>query len=497
MKICPKCNASNRDEAKFCVSCGENLTAQSLNTSTSSAVNDGSAFGTTPPGTPAGQPATGYLYTGEPQPQAAPPRKKPAIFIAIAAIVIVAAAAVFLAVKLLANSNDPVTRLMKGYAKLLDMKKITVTTTIEFNSDYEGEDTELDTISRVINDLGIRFETAADTEDLVFQIGMEFLYDDKSVIRMAAGLNDEEAYIDAYDLYDKKFYVAMGDLVPQYTDFINDFRIIRKAAGEVKSKIDQKKIAKIIRDSLGDNIRNSGDKVILTLDNDIIIDLVNDLVDGIGEDKKLLESVRQYCVDLLKGIIKEEDNLKKIRISVFEDLLEKFEDKEEFEEFYINRFSAIFKKLADPSERNLESLEALGIDPDAIEAELPEIDMADVEELEITFSFDKSGAISRMEYSGVFDANGLETEMLISTVMKNGAKFTKIDREKAVDIVELADDTDMQLEVADQVMDNLKEIILDNAKLAELIEELSGMDPGDAFDFIKMMLLYQLQFGGW
>ncbi|HHY64907.1 MAG TPA: hypothetical protein GX501_07645, partial [Clostridiaceae bacterium] len=198
-----------------------------------------------------------------------------------------------------------------------------------------------------------------------------------------------------------------------------------------------------------------------------------------------------------KGIIKEEDNLKKIRISVFEDLLEKFEDKEEFEEFYINRFSAIFKKLADPSERNLESLEALGIDPDAIEAELPEIDMADVEELEITFSFDKSGAISRMEYSGVFDANGFETEMLISTVMKNGAKFTKIDREKAVDIVELADDTDMQLEVADQVMDNLKEIILDNAKLAELIEELSGMDPGDAFDFIKMMLLYQLQFGGW
>lgn len=491
MKLCPKCNTPNRDEAKFCTTCGDNLVTQTLSTVTGSTAQDNYSAGAAPSGMPESQPATDYVYSGESQPPAAPPRKKTAVFIVIAALIVIAAAA-FLAVRLLANSNDPFLKLMKGYAKLSEMKKITATTTIDFDSDYEGDDEDQKMVSRIINDLGIKLITAADTDNLVFQFAIELLYDGKKVVGLAAGLNNEEAYIDPNELFEEKFYVVMEDLVPQYPDYIHDLKIVKKAADEVKIKIDQKKISKIVRDSLDDNIRASGDKVVLTLDNEIVKDLITNFVEEISEDKKLLESVRQYGVDLLKRIIKEEDNFKVLKVGILEDLLEKFEDEDEFEDYYINEFSESIKSLTDSSGSGLNSIEGLDLDVDVTAEGLADLPVA--EELEMTFSFDKSGAISKIEYSGAFDADGLEAEMHISTEIKSGAKFTEIYRDEAIDIVELIDDADMQIEVAEKVIDNLKETVLDNKKLSDLIDELTGLDPGDAMDYLKMMLL--LQFGG-
>jgi hypothetical protein len=285
---------------------------------------------------PVDQPAAFNPVSGVSQaPVSSSGKKSKGLFIVAGIAVIVV---VFLLIKLIAGA-DPASKLMKGFAKLANMKEITSTTTVDIN--YEGDDESLE----LINDMVFKLETAADMDNLLAQLTIELIYDKKTVTQLAAGVNNEDVYVDLKDLYSKVFYQSMDDLVPDYQDFVNDYKLIKKAINDVKFKFDNKKYIKIIKDTLDDDLASKGNKVILTLNSKNMTMLMKNLLEEAEDDTKLMESVRKNAIDLVKRILKDEKKFKVFEVDELEDLLETLEDKDDFEDYYLSVISAVRSNL--------------------------------------------------------------------------------------------------------------------------------------------------------
>lgn len=467
MKTCPKCNNVNRDEAKFCTSCGENLGTQPLDTNVTNTIQDYSA-GSSSNGIPYNQPAAASPVPGASQPSGSSPAKKSKGLLYIIAG-IAAIAVIFLLVRLFSNA-DPVSKLLKGYSKLAKMKEITTITTVDIN--YEGDDE----VGELLNDMDFKIITAADMENLLAQITLEMLYDKKSVARVAAGVTNEDFYIELKDLYKNLVYQEMEEVVPDYQDYINDFKLIKKAFDDVQFKFDNKKYIKIIRNTLGDDIKSSGNKVILTMNQETMTELLENLLEEAEEDEKLMESVRKYGISLIKRILKDEKKFKVIEVDELEELLEILEDEDEFEEYYTNAISQFISGLG------------YGLD-NAIDFDL-DIDEY-MEDLEITFIFGASGAIKSVEFS-ISDDD--EFEVFISTEIKSGTDLAKINKKNAIALEEIMNDSDELEAAVEEITENLIKTIKKNKKLAEKIEDLSGES---VEDYIEYMMYNIFSFAAW
>ncbi|HHW22705.1 MAG TPA: zinc ribbon domain-containing protein [Clostridiaceae bacterium] len=453
MKICPKCNNQNRDEAKFCSTCGENLGVQPSDTTDSNPVQDNTAAESKPTDVPVGQPAVDNPVSGVSTAPANPVGKKSKGLFVVAGIAVIAV--IFLLIRFI-SSADPVSKLIKGFAKLARMKEITSTTTIDIN--YDGDDE----IGEIINDMVFKVETAADMDNLLTQLTLELVYDKKSVTQLAAGINNEDVYVDLKELYNKVFYQDMEELVPDYQDYVNDYKLIKKAVNDVNIKFDNKKYIKIIRDTLDDDIKGSGSKVILTLNSKTMTKLMKNLLEEAEDDAKLMESVRKNAIDLVKRILKDKKKFKVIEVDELEDLLETLEDKDDFEDYYINVLAAARSSLEYGLNYQLDT----------------------IKDMEITFIFGSSGSIKKIEYTATVDADGDDLEILFSTEIKSGAKFTKVNKKNAIAIEDLMSDYDEMEEIFDDITENLIKTVKKNKKLTEKIEELSGEDVEDAIEYM-------------
>lgn len=446
MKTCPKCNNSNRDEAKFCTTCGENLGVQPLDITQTNPIQDTPV--TTDPeasATPYSQPVVNNPIPSVSQPSASSPKKKSKGLFIVAGIAVVAV--VFLLVSFISNAN-PASKLIKGIAKLSKMTEVTTTTTIDINYEGDAEEGEL------LNDLVIKAETAADIDNLLAQVTLELIYDKKSVAQLAAGVSNEDLYVDLKDLYKEKFYQEIEDLIPDYKDYVNDYKLIKKAIDGISLKIDNKEYIKIIKDTLDDDIKGSGNKVTVTLNSKTMTKLFEKLLKEAQDDDKLMESLRKNGVDLIKRILKDEKKFKVLEVDELEEVLEILEDKDEFEESYQDAISEALQSMKYSSAYGLE----------------------DIQDMEITFIFGASGNIKEIEYAIVVDADGDDLEIISSTAIKSGASFTKINKKNAIALEELMSDSDLLEEIVSDVTENLITTVKKNKKLTEKIEDLSGDD---------------------
>lgn len=453
MKTCPKCNNSNRDEAKFCTSCGENLGVQPLDITKTIPLQDTPV--TTVPASsdmPSSQPVISNTIPGTSE-STGSPKKKSKWLLIVAGIAVIAV--VFLLVSFISSAN-PVNKLIKGVAQLSKMSKVTTTTTIDINYDGDTEEGEL------VNDMTFKAETAADIDNLLAQVTLELIYDKKSVAQIAAGVNNEDLYVDLKDLYKDKFYQGIEDLLPEYKDYVNDYKIIKKAIDGISLKFDNKEYIKIIKDTLDDDIKGSGNKVTVTLNSKTISKLLEKLLKEAEDDKKLMEAIRKNGIDFIKKVLKEEKNFEIIEVDEFEEALETFEDKDEFEELYNETIASALDSLEYGSDYALQ----------------------EIQDMEITFLFGVSGKINGMEYTINIDAAGDNLEIISATTIKSGANFTKINKKNAVVIEELISDGDQLEEIVGEVTENLIKTVKKNKKLTERIEELSGEDIEESIKYM-------------
>ena len=460
MKICPNCNSDNRDEAMFCTKCGNRFEVQSLNTNTDSTQNYSAPIDTMPSVNQVVQPATqpSASFT---TPVEQPPKKKSKALVYVLGLVAVIAV-VFLAINLISNAN-PADKLIKGLAKLSKMDKGTTTTTLDIV--YDGKDEEIE----LINDITIKLETAADMNDLLAQITLDLLYDNKTVVQVAAGVNNEDLYIDLKDLHKEPFYQEMEGLVPEYSDYINDYKIIKKALNEVSLKFDNKKYIKIIKNVLDDDIKGSGNKVTVTLNSKTISKLTQKLLEEAEDDTKLMESIRKNAIDFINRVIKEEKKFKVIDVDDFEDALEMFDDEDDFEDYYKD------------------------IIADALDGmDYMDFDIDDIPEMELTFTFGSGNAIKSIAYAGVIEEGDDTIEINVKTDIKSGASFTKINKKGAIEIEELLNGGDFE-DVVEEVTENLIKAVKKNKNLTKKIEELTDEDIEDA---IEMMMYGAFSFAG-
>lgn len=453
MKVCPNCSSDNRDEAMFCTKCGTKFEEQSLNTDINTAQNNPTPISLMPNNNqvnqPAAQPAVSYSTSVGPSPK----KKSKVLFYVLGLVAVIAVA--FL-VKSLLFGASPAEKLVKGLVKLSKMEKTTTITTIDI--EYDGDDEEAD----LINEITIKLESATDVNDLLAQLSLELLYGNKSVIQVAAGVNNEDLYVDLKDLHKEMFYQEIEGLAPGYKDFINDYKIIKKAFNGISLKFDDKKYIKIVKDVLDDDIKASGNKVIVTLDSKTVNKLTKELLEEAEEDQKLMETIRKNGVDFIKKIIKEEKNLELVDVDDLEDALEVFEDKDDFEEYYQDF-------IADA----LSGMDYMAFDID------------DLPEMEITFRFGSGNTIKGIDYIGIIEDGSETIEIITKTDIKNGASFPKINKKNAIEIEELMTGGEDIEEVVEEITENLTKAVKKNKDLTKKIEELTGEDVEDA---IEMMM---------
>lgn len=460
MKICPNCNSDNRDEAMFCTKCGNRFGEQILNTNADTTQNYSAPINTMPIENqfvqPVAQPAASNTASFE-----QPPKKKSKAVVYVLALIAVIAV-VFLVINLISNSS-PVDKLLKGLSKLSKMDKATTMTMVDIV--YDGDDEE----AEFLNDITIKLETAADVNDLLAQITLDLLYDNKSVVQVAAGVNNEDLYIDLKDLYKKAFYQEIEGMLPEYSDYVNDIKIIKKALNEVSLKFDNKKYIKIVKDVLDDDIKGSGNKVTLTLNSKTISKLTEKILEEAEDDTKLMESIRKNAIDFINKVIKEEKKLKIIEVDEFEDALEIFEDEDDFEDSY--------KDMIADALSNMDYMD---------------IDIDDIPDMDITFRFGAGNTIKGIDYIAVIDESGDDIEINVKTDIKSGASFTKINKKDAIEIEEFINDGDFE-EVVEEVTANLIKTVKKNKALEEKIEDITGEDVEDAID---MMMYGAFSFAG-
>lgn len=448
MKKCPNCNFENRDEASFCTKCGNKLQEQSLDTDVNVKRNIA-----TPQDTdstvnrvirPAVQPSTSVNISVE------TPKKKSKALVYILGLVAVIAV-IFLVMSI--SFAKPAEKLIQGLIKLSKMDKCTATTTIDI--DYDGDEKEAD----LINDITVKLETAADLNELFAQITLDLLYSNKSVVQVAAGLNDEDFYVDLKDLHKKVFYQDVEDVIPNYPDYANDYKILKKAFDGISLKFDTKKYMKIVNNVLDDNIKSSGNKIILSLDLDTISELMTALLEEAEDDDKLMESVRKNAIDFINQIVKEKKKLKIIDADDLEETLEIIEDKDDFEEYYQNAISSALVRFD-----NMVS------------------DADEIPELELIFRLGAGNAIKGVDFTAEINDN---VKIFVQSEIKSGANFKKFNRKDSIEISDLMSGGDIE-DVVEEITDNLIKAVKKNKDLTKKIEDLTGQDVEDAIE----MLMY-------
>jgi hypothetical protein len=452
MKICPNCSSENRDEAKFCTKCGTRFEEQLQNANINTAQDNSTPINTIQSENQAAQPVAqpGVSYN---TPESSPKKKSKVLIYVIGLVAVLAVA--FLA-KTFLFAASPAEKLVRGLAKLGKMEKSTITTTI--NVEYDGDNEEIE----LLNEISIKLESATDINELLAQLSLDLIYGNKPVIQVAAGVNNEELYVDLKDLYKEKFYQEIEGFTPGYQDFINDYKIIKKAFDGINLKFDDKKYIKIVKDVLDDDIKGSGNKVTVTLNSKTINKLVKEILEEAEEDKKLMETIRKNGIDLFKKIIKEEKKLELVDVDDLEEALEIFEDKDEFEEYYQDALSGLTSSM-----------------------DYMDIDIDDLPEMEITFRFGGGNSIKGIDYIGVME-DGSETFRIITkTEIKSGASFTKINKKNAIEIEELMSGQEDLEGIVEEITENLTKAVKKNKDITKKIEELTGEDVEDA---IEMMM---------
>jgi len=446
MKKCPNCGFENRDEALFCTKCGNKLQEQSLDTDVNVAQN------TSVPDNSGNT----YKQVIEPavQPSAIPdisvetPKKK-----SKALLYVLGLAAVIAVIFLVMNISfaKPAERLIQGLIKLAKTDKCTTTTTIDIA--YDGDEDEAD----LLDELTIKLETAADMNELFAQLTLDLLYSNKPVVKVAAGLNNADFYIDLKDLHKKVFYQDVEDVIPDYPDYVNDYKIVKKALDGISLKFDTKKYMKIINNVLDDNIKKSGKKIILTLDSEIMSELFTALLEEAEDDSKLMESVRKNAIDFINRIVKEKKKLRIIDVDELEETLEILEDKDDFEEYYQDMISNALVRFDNMN-----------------------FDAVDISELELIFSFGSGNTIKGIDFSAEINN---DLEIFVKSEIKSGANFTKYNRKDAIEIKELISGGDFE-DVVEEITENLIKAVKKNKDLTRKIEDLTGQDIDEAIETI-------------
>jgi len=388
-----------------------------------------------------------------------PKKKSKALFFVLGLAAVIAV--VFLVINI--SFAKPAEKLIRGLIKLAKTDKYTTTATIDIA--YDGDEEEAD----LLNGLTIKLETAADMNELFTQLTLELLYSKKPVIQIAAGLNNEDFYLDLKNLYKKLFYQDVEDVIPQYPDYVNDYKIVKKASEGISLKFDSKKYMKIVNNVLDDNIKESGNKIILTLDSTLMSELFTALLEEAEDDNKLMESVRKNAIDLINRIVKEEKKLKIIDIDDLEKALDILEDKDDFEEHYRNEINDALKRF-----------DHMDYSPPGITGLYNGFDVAKIPGMELTFRLGPGNTINGIDFATEIEDG---VEMFVKCDIKKGTNFTKVNRKNSIEISELLNDGDIE-EVVGEITENLIESVKKNKDLTKKIEDLTGQDIEETFEMM-------------
>ncbi len=468
MKICPNCNAVSDDSAKFCVKCGSVLPAAPVSAPAQeipvsapaqevpvSAPAQEAPVYTPAPETPVYAPAPG-APTNNPAPGAAPKKKS---VVKIALILAVAAIALYLVISKVLFLINPAAALLSGIKSIYSLEKSTVTSTISV--DYSGDDDDMDTL----NDITIKMVSAADIKNLIAEVSLEALYSNKSVVKIAAGVNNEYLYIDPLKLYNKKFYTELEEVLPDSEDYINDLKIIMNAVSGIDIKLDAGKYAGAVKKALGSKLKGSFGKVTVKLDQEVLLKFALAVLEKAEKDDALIESIRTGAIKAINQIIKDKKFEEAfIDKDDLEELLETFEDKKEFKESFKDAIADAIEEL----EYELEYIE--DYEPD------------EPFEMTLTFRFNLFNKLTGVDCVMEGEVDDGTMRITVTNDIRGGAGFTNINTKDAIDIQELASDYDEQEEVVGEILNNLIKSVKSNKELTKKIEDITGEDLDDIED---------------
>jgi hypothetical protein len=183
-----------------------------------------------------------------------------------------------------------------------------------------------------------------------------------------------------------------------------------------------------------------------------------------------MKSARTYAIDVIEKILKDKKKLEIIDPDDLEDALETLEDEDNFEDEYQNAINQALSEFEYA------------------------VDDLNGDEIEITFIFGMFNKIKAIEYSFTFEDeyNDQTFDVNFKADIKDGARFTKINKKDAMEITELVTDQDELEEVAESVTENLTKAVEKHDDLAETIEEVSGQDLEDAIGALLEGIAYNV-----
>jgi len=459
MVTCPGCGHSNQDHFNFCEKCGTNLKESSFSENISSG-ND----------TPKQQTSENNASSPAFAVSSETPKKKSGIRKIALAVAVVLAMYIILSNIILAFS--PATRLMKGF---YDFGKSTrFTSETHLTIDYKGSDE----IKALMDNIGFTGTVSYDFDKLLAEASVKFLYNDKEVTGLKAGVNDKLVWIDPQELYEDKFYYEFEDDI---ADVLKELKILKDLFSKVSLDFNKSEYIKIMKKVLGKNLKNSFGKVTVTLDGEAISELLYEMVEYAKDDKKLMNSLRKEGIDFFKAAIKqgEKGNLDKLyNEEIFENGLEALEDRENFEETYAMMLDELQYQLS---------------------YSLYDIENA-MPELEITFHFGLFNRLDKVSYNFTMDIADyyLDERYIIDcgATIKKGAKFSSFNAKKAVNLENVIDDPAELTNIGMGVASNLIESITENKELKKDIEKLEdklGIDIEEITEYLE----YGLPLYGW
>lgn len=462
MLICPNCSHSNQDDHNFCEKCGANLKTEVPLNST----EDNTTEKENIPGVNEGQKNdTDTSKKANPAEENKPQKKFSIVKIALALVGIFFAYILF---SNLALGFSPVTRLLKGLKDFSKGSKFTTESTMGLK--YKGSNDALS----LLNNISVEGVSYSDTDKLKAEASFKILYNEKDLTEIKSGFDNEMFWIDPMKLYNKGFYYEFNKDI---ADAMNDVQIYKKAIEKISLDFNKKELSKIIKDSLGRDLKNSLGKVTLTLDYDNTLELLSELLEYAQEDEKLMNSIRKNGISFIKTIIKEgeKDKLEFLYDEdTFEMVLEIFEDEKDFEDYYENFIANLQYELEEV---------VYGL-------------FAVTKEYEITFNYGLFNNLKNITYEFTIDSGDYGNESIkidcVSSTRK-GAKFSKFNTKKAENIEDLMDDPEELMDIAKDVVDNLTETITDNKdfkKDLKKIEDTLGIDIDDLSDNLDSFFYY-------
>lgn len=471
MIVCKFCNKENVDVAKICTQCGRKLDRDQSEVN-QEAVETQVVSDQVEAVQEVAEPVMQQPISDDQTPLSVNENSEPTGFKAFTAkhpkwfFVPTGIAAVVLIMVLAYNvvvGGNPVMKTMIGLGRLYTQNETNVTATFTTDITSEVDDFFENVETKLSASVNKKKQTAAATAT--------FSFEDKKVFESLTYYNEGVLYFDMPDVLEEDEYL--------YFDANDYLDVDEETMASVMEYVDMismrglniKDYADVIYDAAEGNIEKDGNKVIYTIDGEVVADVLDEVISFAEDDEKLPNWVQENGITVLAKMDEDKFEYMDFDDDVIEEGLDLLDDKD-----FVDDWMEGVEELADGMKYAKDEIED---------------GMEDVE-LEVVFTFGLFNSIKAIDITFEQGRQGVT----VSMDMTKGAKVARKYNDDDGNDVERMDPDDVEDIVAD-TMDYFEDYMDENEEfedfLLDYLEDVTGMDDMDlVFDMLTSDLMREI-----